>query len=80
MVVVTYAPQDIHVQLVLVAVRQSYVPLEHFLLMGQQHAAHAVVDMCALLGRLISSEELLQVALDLLHHNVRLDTIALLEQ
>jgi hypothetical protein len=41
--VVTDAPQDIHVQLVLVALRQEYVPLEHFPLLEQQRVAHPVL-------------------------------------
>ena len=62
--VVTDAPQDIHVQLVLVALRRAYAPLEHFLLLGQLLALNVqLVVIHARLDRLTSSEELLQPAL-----------------
>jgi hypothetical protein len=73
--VVTDAPQDIHVQLVLVALRQEYVPLEHFPLLEQQRVAHPVLLVIhARLDRLTSSEELLQPALVLVLSDVPQDT------
>ena len=79
--VVTDAPQDIHVQLVLVALRRAYAPLEHFPLLEQLLALHVpLLGMCALLGRLISSEELLQPALEQVVYDAPLDTFAQLDR
>ena len=61
-------------------IHKLYALLDHIHLLVRYYAAHAVVDMYAPPDQLINTGELLQAALDLLHHNVWLDTIALLEQ